>query len=128
MIGKAIATALIGVFLGTGPAWAFGGGGGGIGIGAPVETLKPSPPRNVTATAGEGLAIVSFTPPRTDGGASITLYTVTAYPDHVTARGAKSPVIVRGLKRGETYIFTVSAQNDVGSGLPSAPSNAVTLR
>ncbi|MDR3567714.1 MAG: fibronectin type III domain-containing protein [Syntrophobacteraceae bacterium] len=127
MIGKAIATALIGILIAA-PAFGFGAGGGGIGIGAPMETLMPGPPGNVTATAGEAMATVSFSPPKTNGIKPITVYTVTAYPGHVQAQGAKSPIVVTGLKSGETYTFRVSAHSAIGTGLASAPSNCVTPR
>ncbi len=129
MIGKAIATALIVFFLASSQAFAFGAGGGAaIGIGAPIETLMPGPPRNVTASGGEGMATVSFDPPKTDGGKPVTLYTVTAYPGRIKTQGPKSPIVVRGLHSGETYRFTVSASTVIGTGLPSNPSNCVTLR
>lgn len=127
MIGRAIATAVIGIFLAATAAFGFGGGvGGAPGVGAPMSTLMPSPPRNVKATAGEGLATVSFDPPRTNGGSPITVYTVTAYPGYITVRGAGSPIVVRGLSREETYRFTVSAGSVIGTGLPSEPSNPIT--
>lgn len=129
MIGKAIATALIGFFLASGQAFAFGGGGGAaVGIGAPMETLMPGPPRNVTASGGEGMATVSFDPPETNGGKPVTVYTVTAYPGRIKTQGTKSPIVVRGLNSGETYRFTVSASTVIGTGLPSKASNCVTLR
>ena len=61
MIGKAIATAVIGIILTATAAFGFGAGGaGGFGVGAPMETLMPSPPGHVTATAGQAMATVSF--------------------------------------------------------------------
>lgn len=128
MIGKAITTAVFAIFLVATAAFAFGGGGvgGAPGIGAPIETLMPSPPRNVTATADNGMATVSFETPRTDGGSPITVYTVTSHPGRIMVRGTKSPIVVKGLSRGETYRFTVTASNVVGTGLASSPSNCVT--
>ena len=99
-----------------------------MGIGAPVETLAPSPPANVKATAGVGMATVSFDPPKTNGGKPVTVYTVTAYPGRIMTRGATSPIEVRGLKSGETYTFTVSAGSVIGTGLASEASNWVTVK
>jgi len=110
--------------------WAFGGGGAGggaaSGVSAPPFLLMPSPPRNVTATAGNGMATVSFDPPKTDGGSPVTEFTVTSHPGRIKARGTKSPIAVNGLSNGKKYSFTVTASNSVGTGPTSEPSNCVT--
>ncbi|MGC9195142.1 MAG: fibronectin type III domain-containing protein [Syntrophobacteraceae bacterium] len=125
MIGKTIAITLMGIFLAAAPALAFGGGG--IGVGAPMSTLIPSPPRNVTAVAGDGTATVSFLPSKISYS-PVTLYTVTAYPGRIMAQGAKSPIVVAGLSHGVTYTFTVRATSVIGTGLSSEPSAPVTTR
>jgi hypothetical protein len=108
--------------------WAFAGGGGGGagGAAATPDLLMPSPPRNVSASPGNGMATVSFESPKTDGGSSVTGYTVISYPGRITARGKKSPIEIKGLSNGMEYVFTVSASNSVGTGLASEPSNKVT--
>lgn len=128
MIGKAIATAVIAVFLTAAPSLTFAGLGGAPGVGAPTSTLLPSPPRHVRAIAGHGMATVSFEAPQTNGGSPITVYTVTAYPGRIKVQGAKSPIEVSGLDSGQTYRFTVTAGSAIGTGLPSEPSNPVTAR
>jgi len=40
--------------------------------------------------------------------------------------GAGTPMFVKGLNNGKTYIFTVTAGNSVGTGMASSPSNCVT--
>ena len=57
-------------------------------MGVRGPTTVPEPPTAVTATAGNGQASVSFTPPASDGGAAITSYTVTSSPGGTTASGA----------------------------------------
>lgn len=86
----------------------------------------PGAPTDVSASAGNGQATVSFTAPASDGGAAISSYTVTASPGGATATGGASPITVTGLTNGTSYTFTVTAANSVGSGAASAASAAVT--
>jgi hypothetical protein len=92
----------------------------------------PSAPSNVTATAGNGSATVSWTAPD-NGGSIITSYTVTPYagttagtPVTVANQSPNASTTITGLTSGTTYTFTVSATNSVGTSAPSAASNSVT--
>jgi hypothetical protein len=128
------------------PTTAPGGGGGGAraasatqrmgGAGAAgkiVLTLfvgtsptVPDPPTGVTATAGNALATVSFTPPASNGGSAITGYSVTSSPGGFTGTGASSPITVSGLSNGTAYSFTVTATNAIGTGSISGASSSIT--
>ncbi len=97
----------------------------------PTDPTAPSAPTNVSATAGNASAQVSFGASNANGS-PITSYTVTAIDQTApagggqTASGAASPITISGLTNGDSYTFTVTATNAVGTGPASAPSNAVT--
>ncbi len=91
-----------------------------------VATTAPGAPTIGPASPGDAQATVAFSPPASDGGSPITSYTVTSSPGGVTATGTASAILVTALTNGTTYTFTVTATNAVGTGAPSAPSNAVT--
>jgi hypothetical protein len=93
----------------------------------PGTALAPGAPTGVTATPGNGRAVVAFTPPASDGGAPITAYTVTASPGGQTATASGSPIEVTGLSNGQSYTFTVTATNSVGAGPTSAPSDSIVV-
>jgi len=88
----------------------------------------PGAPTNVTATAGNASAVVSFTVPTDNGGIAITSYVVTSSPGGITKTGSSSPITVTGLTNGVSYTFTVAAVNDIGQSVASSPSNAVSPR
>src|SRR6185369_9916323 len=86
----------------------------------------PGAPTDVFATAGNGQATVSFTPPASDGGSPIGSYTVTSNPDNITATSTASPITITGLTNGQAYTFTVTATNAAGTGPASTASAGVT--
>jgi len=101
----------------------------------PVTTLQSFAPRIGIATAGNGQAVVHFSPPTDDSGSPITGYTVTATPAGGTDLYAGSTAsysgvddlshLITGLVNGTSYRFSVTATNALGTGLPSAQSNPV---
>ncbi|WP_276357007.1 fibronectin type III domain-containing protein [Cohnella caldifontis] len=97
---------------------------------APSEALLGTPatvpgaPTNVTAVGGDEEATVSFTPPASDGGSSITGYRVTTIPGNsseapisVTVGPGATSAVITGLRNGGDYQFKVVAMNAQG---PSA--------
>jgi len=108
-----------------------GSGGNGSGTGNVLSIGVPSAPVSVTASPGSASATVTFSPPVSNAGSAVTSYTVTAADSTTpgnggqTQSGSASPIIVGGLTVGDSYTFTVTATNGVGTGPPSAPSNTV---
>ncbi len=91
-----------------------------------VVAVIPGAPGLVTAAPGNAQATVSFVAPVSNGGAPITLYTVTSNPGGIIRTGISSPITVTGLANGTAYTFTVTATNSAGTGPASASSNSVT--
>jgi hypothetical protein len=100
----------------------------GIGAFTSSAATAPDAPMNVTATAGNGQATVSFSPPAASGGTAITSYTATSNPGGFTNTGTPTAtsITVTGLTNGTAYTFTVTATNGTGPGEVSTPSNSVT--
>jgi hypothetical protein len=86
--------------------------------------VVPSAPTIVGVTAGIGEATVQFTP-GSDGGSPVTSYVVTSNPGNHQASGLATSLTVTGLTNGQSYTFTVTATNGVGTSAPSAPSSPV---
>jgi uncharacterized protein YkwD len=91
----------------------------------PVATARvPSAPSIGIAMVGDRQATVTFRASY-DGGSPTTSYTVTSNPDNISATGASSPIVVKGLRNDVEYTFTVKANNSVGTSAPSLPSNII---
>lgn len=93
----------------------------------------PGAPTSVSAIAGDASATVSWSPPTNQGGSMITGYKVTATDSTQSSKGGQSctwitgplSCVVSGLTNGDSYTFTVTATNTVGTGAASSASNAV---
>ncbi len=92
-------------------------------------TQPPGPVTGVTATAGVAQATVNWTPPTTGGAVAsyrITPYIGSTAQTPTTVNAPATSKTIAGLTGGTTYTFTVTANNEKGSGPESAASNAVT--
>ena len=107
---------------------------GGGGVPPSGSNSVPGAPANVVATAGDLSARVSWREP-TDNGSAILSYRVTALDVTTSSNGGESCVAsgvsttacsVEGLTSGDSYTFTVTATNAIGTGPASGASNAVT--
>jgi len=101
-----------------------------FGAGVARASTVPGAPTNVKASdAINGQARVAWTAPASNGGATITKYTVTASGKGGQTCTWKSGALlcyITGLVSGTSYTFTVTATNSVGTGPASAASNNVT--
>ncbi len=97
-----------------------------IAAAADVATV-PGQPLNVKAEPGNGMAIVSWEAPSSDGGAKVLAYLVSyeGLRDRRIGAGARRAVVT-GLTNESTYEFTVKAVNEVGAGEASVSSGPVT--
>ncbi len=89
--------------------------------------ITPDAPTRLSATAGAGQAVLTWSAPAWSGGSPVTGSRVTASPGGATCTGTTTCTIT-GLTNGSAYTFTVTAANAVGDSAPSAPSAAVTPR
>jgi hypothetical protein len=93
----------------------------------PSAPTLPGAPTSVTATPGDSLATVAFTP-GPDGGSPITAFEYALDDGPWTAFDpptATSPATVTGLVNGTTYDLRVRGVNAVGAG-PASTAVAVT--
>ena len=102
-----------------------GCGGGGGSSSDSSKTTVPGAPTLSSVTGGDAQATVAFSAPASNGGASITGYTVTckAGSASVQASGAASPITVSGLSNGTLYACGVAASNSAGTGASSSTSS-----
>ena len=92
-----------------------------------TDATAPGAPTIGTATkTGTSTATVAFLAPSSNGGSTITGYTVTSLPSGVTATGNSSPIALTGLTSATAYTFTVTATNSIGTSSPSQASNSIT--
>ena len=92
----------------------------------PPPPVPPSAPQDVTATAGDAAATVTWAPPTDPGSFPVTNYAVTSSPGGKTCLTTSLTCTVTSLTNGTAYTFTVTALNGAGWSPDSSPSNAVT--
>jgi hypothetical protein len=100
------------------PAWPYG---------------VPGMPTAVAGIRGNGQVQLSWTAPVSNGGSGVTDYTIqyssnsgSSWQTFTDAASSATSATVTGLTNGTGYLFRVASVNDVGTGLYSANSSAVT--
>ena len=89
-----------------------------------ISASVPGAPTIGTATPGDTVAAIGFTPPANNGGSIITGYTASCSPGPITGNSAASPALVSGLVNNQLYTCSVRATNAAG---PGAFSSTVTV-
>jgi hypothetical protein len=74
----------------------------------------PGPPQNVTSTAGNGSATITWRKAN-DNGAAVYQYVVEGHGQQARVGGSQRSVTFEGLTNGETYRFSMYAINSEGS-------------
>lgn len=92
-----------------------------------IQPYLPGAPTIGTVTTGAGAATVPFTAPVDNGNTAIISYTASSTPAGVTGTASSSPITVSNVPIGNSYTFSVTATNSVGTGPASAASNSVAL-
>lgn len=84
-----------------------------------VITVAPTTPRNALALTGDRSAVVTFEPPSNVRTSKVKQYTVEVVGGGVApVTGAASPITIAGLRPG-TYVFQVTATNEIGTSAPA---------
>jgi hypothetical protein len=90
-------------------------------------------PTAVAGIRGNGQVQLSWTAPVSNGGLTVTDYTIqyssdsgSSWQTFTDAVSSATSATVTGLNNGIGYLFRVASVNDVGTGLYSANSSAVT--
>ena len=97
-------------------------------------STAPDAPSAVTGVGFDRSVVVWFTAPASNGGSAVTGYTVTATDSTTPANGGQTCTTtnpnagctIAGLTNADSYTFTVTATNAVGTSAPSSASAAIT--
>jgi hypothetical protein len=91
---------------------------------------KPGAPTSLSSTAGDQQLFISFTPPSSNGGLTITNYEYAISTNSGSTYGSwtalspsdvTSPVTIPVLTNGTTYYVKLRAVNSIGAGAESSP-------
>ena len=92
---------------------------------ARASPSRPTAPRSVHAIASTASAKVRWSAPASSGGSAVKSYVATSHPSSRSCTTARKSCVVKGLKAGSVYTFTVVAKNAAGASRRSRSSNRV---
>lgn len=92
---------------------------------ASASPSRPTAPRSVHAIASTASAKVRWSAPASSGGSAVKSYVATSHPSSRSCTTARKSCVVKGLKAGSVYTFTVVAKNAAGASPRSRSSNRV---
>jgi len=98
-----------------------------------INKGSPSPPPNLTVSAGDGFVELKWEPPTDDGGLSITGYKIYRGKDIndmellKTVNGSKTSYRDKSVKNGEEYFYHVTAENENGESDKSDDISKIPL-
>ena len=97
---------------------------------AGVSFTLPAAPSNVTATAGNASATVSFTPGSIGSGTLVTYWAACGVDNAhlIYGKGSSSPITVTGLTNGTTYYCWALTESTAGYSNWSMISNSISPR
>lgn len=95
-------------------------------INATTLAIVPGPPSSVTASAGNGSAIINFVPPNFSFANSNLSYEVTVSPGNLVVQGTSSPISVYGLNNNSNYTFSIKAVNHALASTAVTATNPTT--
>ena len=88
----------------------------------PPEITAPPAPAIASAVPGNGSAMITISPPSSDGGSPITVYTVNCSgPSTVSVQTTLLTGVLNGLTNGVAHTCTAQAVNALGASSASAP-------
>jgi hypothetical protein len=96
----------------------------------PAPVTVPSAPQGVnvasasSSTPTDAQATITWSPPKSNGGAALSGYTVTVSPGGQSQNTTGTSLTLNGLKPGTQYTFSVVARNSVG---PSSAGTATVV-
>ena len=85
-----------------------------------IATGLPEVPRNATALIADSSALITFDPPVNLRSAQITGYIIKNLKTGVENTVTSSPALIKALKNGISYTFSITAKNAVGSSPPAS--------
>ena len=90
-----------------------------------IAIALPQNPRNQAALVGDKSAVITFDPPANLRAAQISSYIIKNLKTGQVTNAQESPVLIPDLKNGQSYSFTVTAKNSLGSSEAVATNSVV---